>query len=121
MKTTRIVSALLIILTAGAVTAQMPAVLMSDSGTNVTVRDVESSLNALRDEIAALKRSLEKDIEALRTQVATMNKQIGDRSGLSTPFNTIERRLTDLERKMKELETELRRLDSRLQRLESKR
>jgi len=121
MKTPSFVLVLMTMLLAGDVAAQAPTVFPSDSGTNVTVRDVESTLNMLRDEIAALKRALEKDIEALRAQVAALNKQIGERSGLSTPFNTIERRMADMERKMKDLESEMRRLDSRLQRLESRR
>lgn len=117
-------SVLGIILALGAwcqVGAQTHRVLSDASPTNAYTADVESSLKQLRDDIATLKRSLEKDIAALQAQVEVLNKQIGERRGSMSPFDTLERRVEQLERNLKDLDSTLRRLDSRLQRLESRR
>lgn len=117
-------SVFLIVLAMGSlwqVGAQMPRPMTDIASTNAYVMDMESSVKQLCDEIAALKRSLEKDIAALRAQVEVLNKQIGERRGSMSPFDTLERRVEELERDLKDMESTLRRLDSRVQKLESRR
>lgn len=75
----------------------------------------------VRNDLDDLEKKIVRELDALRSAVTQLQRQVGDRLSVPTPFNSLERRLEKIERDLRTIERRISQVESRVQRLESRR